>query len=238
MLYILTGEMQTGKTRWLNKLIENLKVVGIASYGVITPGIWRKPEAAGGTAGGVADGVAGETTDGTASNSTDGSVEFEKLGIEALLLPDGIRIPFAWRRDIAELRGDREKDWQSARAELGWAIPDEALSTVNSYLDVLAARIEALYQGEHKEQAKKPGLFVIDELGPLELKKQGGFTSAIQLLEQGPTRLYQHALIVVRKELLDIAANRFLGIWGEQSVVEPDEASRELIFAAFSLSSH
>ena len=41
MLYILTGEIQTGKTRWLQALIDKLAEKGVPLEGVLAPGVWR-----------------------------------------------------------------------------------------------------------------------------------------------------------------------------------------------------
>ncbi|MDD6289009.1 MAG: nucleoside-triphosphatase, partial [Eggerthellales bacterium] len=40
MLLILTGEIQIGKTRWLQELVCELQEEGVAVSGVIAPGIW------------------------------------------------------------------------------------------------------------------------------------------------------------------------------------------------------
>ena len=41
MLFILTGDVQTGKTRWLESLIDSLNENGISAQGVLAPGVWR-----------------------------------------------------------------------------------------------------------------------------------------------------------------------------------------------------
>lgn len=69
MLFVLTGEVQTGKTRWLLRLIDTLRDSGIESEGVVAPGVWRD----------------------------DGEGGFEKLGIENRILPDGPTVEFARR---------------------------------------------------------------------------------------------------------------------------------------------
>ena len=35
MLYVLTGDIQTGKTRWLQETIAALEASGVSPYGVI-----------------------------------------------------------------------------------------------------------------------------------------------------------------------------------------------------------
>ena len=72
MLFLLTGDIQTGKTRWLIRLVAALEAEGVAVEGVVAPGIWRS-----GPEGG-----------------------FEKLGIENVLLPGNERLTFAMRGDL------------------------------------------------------------------------------------------------------------------------------------------
>jgi hypothetical protein len=78
MLFLLTGEVQIGKTRWLEKLVADLAERGVLCAGVLAPGQW------------VAS--AGERADGNG---------YEKLGIDNVLLPGGERVPFARRDDLA-----------------------------------------------------------------------------------------------------------------------------------------
>ena len=66
MLFFLTGDIQIGKTRWLEGVIRELDRDGVPSYGVIAPGRWV------------------EHADG-----------FEKLGINNVLLPQGECVNFA-----------------------------------------------------------------------------------------------------------------------------------------------
>ena len=77
MLFVLTGDVQTGKTRWLLRLLDDLRALGVGADGVIAPGVWRE----------------------------DGCGGFEKLAIENRLLPDGPTIEFARRADLVEGAG-------------------------------------------------------------------------------------------------------------------------------------
>ena len=77
MLFVLTGDVQAGKTRWLLRLLDDLRVLGVDADGVIAPGVWRE----------------------------DGCGGFEKLAIENRLLPDGPTIEFARRADLVEGSG-------------------------------------------------------------------------------------------------------------------------------------
>lgn len=109
MLLFLTGEIQTGKTRWLMRVIETLERRGVKPCGVVAPGIWMPRD--------------------------DG---FEKLGIDNLLLPEHRTVPFARRRDLAQADGAYDEGSQSARADLQWAIDDGAIGEVNAHFDRLA----------------------------------------------------------------------------------------------------
>jgi len=207
MLFILTGEKRSGKTRWLNRLIKQLAKADVTCHGLLTPGIWQKQVDESGTAG------------------------YEKLGIDAVLLPEGIRYLFALPRDLIEHKSQFDENWQSVQANLNWVITDEMLNRVNSFFDELA--VSSSSHLSDKCGFKKPGFLIIDELGPLELIRNGGLTSAVKALEQGPTQRYQHALIVVRKGLLDIALDRFSKPWGEPSVITADNKSRALVLNLF-----
>lgn len=115
MLFLLTGEVQTGKTRWLEDLAADLAGRGVPVAGVLAPGQWVPS--------------AGERADGNG---------YEKLGIDNVLLPGGERIPFARRGDLARADGTFDETSQAARAELAWHIADDALAQVNAHFDQLA----------------------------------------------------------------------------------------------------
>ena len=40
MLYLLTGQVQTGKTRWLQGLVSAYEARGVVVGGVLAPGVW------------------------------------------------------------------------------------------------------------------------------------------------------------------------------------------------------
>lgn len=84
MLFVLTGEVQTGKTRWLLRLIDTLRDSGIESEGVVAPGVWRG----------------------------DGKGGFEKLGIENRILPDGPTVEFARRAVRADDADGQHAFWE------------------------------------------------------------------------------------------------------------------------------
>lgn len=199
MLFILTGDIQIGKTRWLKNTCQKLAADGIPCAGVVAPGVWVPSEH------GDANG-------------------FEKLGIDNLLLPQGERITFARRRDLAQAEGTFDPSSQSAQMQLGWEISDEAISQVNAHFGSIAAR---------SHQNDRQSLLVVDELGRLELMRNQGLTSALALLDEGPSSAFPHALIVVRDVLVDLARERFAPAWGDPTLVGPTQVAEETIRRAF-----
>ena len=199
MLFILTGDIQIGKTRWLESTCQKLAADGIPCAGVVAPGVWVPSER------GDANG-------------------FEKLGIDNLLLPQGERIPFARRRDLAQAEGTFDPNSQSAQMQLGWEISDEAISQVNAHFNLTAAC---------SRQNERQSLLVVDELGRLELMRNQGLTSALALLDEGPNSTFPHALIVVRDVLVDLARERFAPAWGDPALIGPTQDAEEAIRRAF-----
>ena len=205
MLFVLTGDVQTGKTRWLERVVTSLGNRGVSAYGVLAPGVWA---------------------DRRDAHERSGNIDangFEKLGIDNVLLPQGERIAFARRADLAAHEGTFDTSAQSARAKLGWHIADSAIDRVNGHFSTLC---------ESAHSSGDVGLLVIDELGRLELERDGGLTEAVCVLEAGPTPEIPHALIVVREALLPRLDNRFAS-WGKRVLVKPDEASSAIVLAAF-----
>ena len=205
MLFVLTGQVQTGKTRWLEELVAALEEAGVATYGVLAPGVWAdrrgNPEA-------------------FPHADANG---FEKLGIDNVLLPEGQRIAFARRADLAEASGEHDPNSQSSQAKLHWSISDAAIERVNGHFADLRARAQA-----HDDTTG--GFLIVDELGQLELLRGGGLTEAVGILQDGPTALTRHALVVVREALLAHLDGRF-SRWGQTELVNPDKPSRSRILA-------
>lgn len=223
MLFLLTGEVQIGKTRWLESLVTELTDYGVSCVGVLAPGQWVPSE--------------GEHADANG---------FEKLGIDNVLLPSGERIPFARRGDLARADGTFDEESQAAKAELAWHIDDEAIARVNAHFDELAVRASVAVPtdakshsgrsaegAESKDPSRAPSLLIVDELGRLEIWRGGGLTSAMALLAQGPTAAFPHALAVVRDYLLDDAEALFAEVWPDRCRIKPNDAAREAILAAF-----
>ena len=163
VLFLLTGEVQTGKTRWLERLLAELAAEGVPSAGVVAPGVWREHPGSG--------------SGGGSSGGTD-AVEREKLGIDNVLLPGGERIPFARRRDLARTEGTLDPASQSAVAGLGWEISDAAIAQVNNHFKRLQAHAENLEQRTNVSRetfqrlSSKTGTNVSRETFQPELSKQ------------------------------------------------------------------
>lgn len=205
MLFLLTGDVQIGKTRWLERLASELYAEGCEVAGVVAPGVWR---------------AAGEGG-------------FEKLGIDNVLLPDGERVAFARRRDLARAEGSLDPESQSEAAQLAWHISDDALARVNAHFGCIA---EGMCGGAEEGKAR-PGLLVVDELGRLELERGCGLVAATELLARGATARFPHALAVVRDWLLPRAVERFGAAWGGARAISPDDEARGLLRAACGLAS-
>ena len=117
MLLVLTGDIQIGKTRWLQASVDRLEAAGVGCEGVVAPGVWR-PQAA-----------------------PEGG--YEKLGIDNLLLPEHELVPFARREDLARAEGTYDPTNGSAQLGLVWHIDEGAVCRVNAHFEALQARIDA-----------------------------------------------------------------------------------------------
>lgn len=189
MLFILTGNVQIGKSRWLERLADDLFRLGVTCYGVIAPGIWVESNT-------------------NAANDQG----YEKLGINNLLLPDNVTVPFAQRADIARANGTYADLSQAGRVGLGWHIDDAAIARVNEHLSSIEKRAE---------DDRRRKLLVIDELGRLELDHESGLVEAMRLLRNGPCAGIDDALVVVRNVFADKVAALFSSIWGETMYIAP-----------------
>ena len=169
MLFILTGDIRSGKTTWLEAGVRELEAAGVPVRGVLAPGVWR-----------------------------DG----KKVGIENVLLPSHERVLLATPAE------------EGCSTGLGWDFDANALARVNAHLTELAATSGDM----------RPGLLVIDETGPLELRRGEGLTAALELLDAGPTPAWPHALVVVRATLAEDARARFAQSWRSVELLSPDES--------------
>ena len=161
MLFLLTGDVQIGKTRWLEDLCASLQAAGTCVAGVVAPGQWvPRPE---GQPGG--------------KHGFDGAGRFEKLGIDNVLLPQGERIEFARRRDLAAGGKAFAEGAQAKAAKLGWAISDTAIAQVNAHFATLAK------QAANETRLAPHAMLVVDELGRLELLRGCGLINALAILD-------------------------------------------------------
>lgn len=220
MLFVLTGDIQTGKTRWLQSLTADLTAEGLACCGVLAPGVWREHSGEEPVASAQADSgeaaSASSACGASASSANDSPARFEKLGIDNVLLPSGERVSFARRRDLAVAEGSFVEGSQSAQAKLGWEISEGAIARVNEHFAALG--------GGSPDDS--PALLVVDELGPLELLRGGGLTGALALLDAGPSKRFPNALVIIRESLLDVARERFEEAWGPLEPIAPGDEAR------------
>lgn len=228
MLFLLTGAVQTGKTRWLERLVVELAAEGVSCCGVLAPGVWQRRAELGAEV--------------NASTRPDGSRagDFEKLGIDNVLLPGGERVMFARRRDLAQREGALNPHSQSAAAGLAWEIDEAALARVNAHFDALAHSAPFAPSSASSpaiSSPARPRLLVVDELGRLELRCNGGLTSAMTLLARGATAACPHALVVVRESLRPLAEERFAAAWGGCVPLAPGDEARATVRRAFGLAS-
>lgn len=153
-----------------------------------------------------------------------------KVAIDNELLPGQGRVRLARAADPAEAGG------------MAWDFDEDALARVNAHLAGLRGDRphgdgpagDMLREGSPHEDASparsaRPGLLVVDELGPLELRRGEGLTEALALLAEGPTPAWPHALVVVRAGLAKEAAALLGPAWGKVRELRPDEAGTELL---------
>lgn len=118
MLFILTGDIQIGKTRWLREIVGTLERKGVPVAGVLAPGVWRENAAC-------ANGL-------------------EKIGIDNEMLPGHELVHFARRRDLLLAEGgggSLERCGQSETEKLGWAMSDEVIELVDAHFAALEAQV-------------------------------------------------------------------------------------------------
>lgn len=216
MLFLLTGNVQTGKTRWLEAFLAELAEAGVTSVGVLAPGVWCRHDSGQ---------LSPETLAAGGHAAPEGQPAFEKLGIDNVLLPQGTRLSFARRRDLAQDEGTFDPKSQSAAERLSWEISEDALAQVNAHLSSFG---ECAFH-----PAATSELLVIDEVGRLELLRNGGLTAALELIDGGPSPRFPHALAIVREQLLEAAQERFAAPWGgEVCAIEPNEEGRHAVRTA------
>lgn len=141
--------------------------------------------------------------------------ELVKHGINAVLLPQNEEMLFAVGRGESKTcntDNDSGNSTQSDSAKLGWKIFDQAIDRINDHFDDLVE--SGINEGD---------LVIIDELGALEFIHGKGLTSALQLLENGPSDIPAskiNVIAIVRPELLDEAKKRLSPTWGEPLAID------------------
>ena len=108
MLYLLTGRIQLGKTRWLEARLDELRTRGVEPWGVLTPGVWERCEA-----------------------DAEHPEGLRKTGIRMRFLPAGEERPYAVRTDLADGDGSTNADEPVGRL-LGWRFFEERFSEANA----------------------------------------------------------------------------------------------------------
>ena len=113
MLYILSGDRQSGKTRWLCEKLKNLRIEGTEVVGVLAPGIWEETQ-----------------SEGSAKS-------FQKLGISNILLPQNKTIQFATLNPNYNDSNVVQEE-NSDKMLNKWQFSEEAIKIVNTHFDELA----------------------------------------------------------------------------------------------------
>ena len=304
MLFILTGQIQSGKTRWLLSLLDEVRELGVLPFGVVAPGVWRRerdvvPVRSHISCGSECDfspadvQVSGgfeceevhelanvcshlnnkvsdeqillrafseddeQVFDGMSANCATafrdtraqalqqlmphGRVDengLEKLGICNVLFPQERALLFAQRHDIALARGLIDDNSQSERAKLGWYMSNDAIEEVNRQfaravqIGVLECAQECSSANKCSDTLPEQAFLVVDELGRMELMCDSGLTSAMQLLRDGAQAGCEHALVVVREQLLDLAHEQLGDAWGGCLDIRPDAEGKRRVLEA------
>lgn len=218
MLFVLTGDIQCGKTRWLSTLVDELEAAGVRVGGMLAPGVWKPRKA-------------GEYNKECQRNRPG---DFEKWAIDNVLLPQHETIRFASRID-SMFMGEGAGPLDPNTVHLGWDIPQSALDAVNGHLDSLAER--AVASGSlSSESADGAGIIILDELGRLELLKGQGLVSILKLLDVGPTNCFPNALVIVRERILPALDTHDFSLWDGYTIIRPDNDGKAAVFIACGLS--
>ena len=197
MISFLTGESQIGKTTWLLQLVEQL--LGAHGGYHLFPELSQIPEQLP-----IQNRSQRMPTPQAFGFVTPAVFEDEqKIGINAVLLPSLERFPFA---ELASKTLASEAS-HALGPKSHWSFSADAVQKINAHLANVTA------------ENPVEGIFVADELGPLELNSGEGLTEAMRILDE---HLFENAIVVIRPSLLDEAIER----WGsgcnrEYEVIEP-----------------
>ncbi len=105
MLYLLTGEIESGKTSWLKRVIAAMQANEAALSGFISPAVF------------------------TGADQT-----FEKVAIDCQLLPEGITLRFGWRDDQVGNGAGALYSPPVSAVRLRWQFDDEVMRLLNDRL--------------------------------------------------------------------------------------------------------
>lgn len=197
MISFLTGESQIGKTTWLLQLVEQL--LGAHGGYHLFPELSQIPEQLP-----IQNRSQRMPTLQAFGFVTPAVFEDEqKIGINAVLLPSLERFPFA---EFASKALASEAS-HALGPKSHWDFSDDAMQKINSHLASITA------------DNPVEGIFIADELGPLELNAGEGLSEAVRILTES---LFDNAIVVIRPSLLDGAIER----WGScrnrgYEVIEP-----------------
>ena len=209
-LYILTGQIQTGKTTWLKAMLQKAKECNIKMHGVLTPAIFED---------GIKTGIeacllpsekrfllakkiyaecsasAGEE-DGESNHEASASAG-EKGRESGSRVDTGAGEKYGTTNSKTSARlsadaGEKCNTIMDGKKKLGYNFDNEAIKHINAHL--------------HNCEGVKN--LVIDEIGPLEMLQGKGYVQAMELLDK---KAVQNAICVVRPSLLDEAKKR----WGQ-----------------------
>ena len=214
MLYLLTGEIQTGKTRWLEARVAEAEAAGVEVHGVLSPGEWAP------------------TTDGG----------FEKKGIDLVFYPSHERVRFADRLSPDDVTDEDEDGYDEPEVigEMetltGAPLAGEGMAPHPVHADgrTLGWKFYSYWFGQGNalfaelRRDREPAgtakrLVVIDEIGRLELNGRG-FSEALAFLMDGESPAYPNVVAIVRSELLERTRTLLDPIWGDRlQVIHPHE---------------
>ncbi len=121
MLYILTGPIQSGKTRWVQEVVRLLEQNTIYCEGVVAPGIWDKKD-----------------------NT------YIKEGIFNELLPSHERVIFGLKADESKGIIANLNCGENPSANSGWYIDPDAVNRVNRHFNELEQSGQRTYSKDRR----------------------------------------------------------------------------------------
>lgn len=181
-LYVMTGQIQTGKTTWLKAFLKSAEQNNIRFDGLITPAIFDNGNKTGIEALLLPQKERfllaqkrsdGNDKQGSFPNSAQSSAATSHQGESTQLS----------QTSKSSCQPDKEK-------KLGYDFDDKIMQKINMHL----------------KTCKNAANFIVDEIGPLELVQNKGYIEALNILD---AQSVNNALVVIRPSLLDIAQKRW-----------------------------